>query len=168
MQLYQPHHLKRRKVTWCFEDGGDLGGDTNVTMQDLESHASDLDSFETDLDFVATVSGSNGINLLECTLNGKMVAAKISFDATVTGAFYETLINMFVFHATKDIDEVSAPAIYKFGSIPREAVVAREILVAILWQRTQQMPSNLFPWSGTDAREVCVFPPRHASRKPHS
>ena len=36
-----------------FEDGGDLGGDTNVTMQDLESHASDLDSFEMDLDFVA-------------------------------------------------------------------------------------------------------------------
>jgi len=227
-----------------FEDGGDLGGDTNVTMQDLESHASDLDSFEIDLDFVAdtaalngggkymsqklkkkrstplplqmykktrpvkrnplqqkalifqldptemedvfgirarvlqetmslleqnlddtyaginqilsntiarkpimphqfvhslpsemddtlyikensaTASGSNGINLLECTLNGKRVAVKISFDATVTDAFYETLINMFVFHATKDIDEVSAPAIYKFGSIPREAIVA--------------------------------------------
>ena len=71
----------------------------------------------------ATASGSNGINLLECTLNGKRVAVKISFDATVTDAFYETLINMFVSHATTTIDEVSAPSIYKFGSIPKESVV---------------------------------------------
>jgi serine/threonine protein kinase len=72
----------------------------------------------------ATASGSNGINLLECTLNGKRVAVKISFDATVTDAFYETLINMFVSHATTTIDEVSAPSIYRFGSIPQESVVA--------------------------------------------